>query len=863
MPNPLTQTLPRLASVGAGGRANDRLGAIAGLGLLGALIAGDVALGEEAVLAGTFILAPFVAALWAGVAVTGVVGAAAVTAAVLSGVWNMGFGASDYDARVGLVVVGAVFAIASAWARERARRGTRRLELLNEVGAIADGSLPLAETLERILEVSVPAVADFCMVDVIHEQRVVRSAVRATGRDDSPEIEARLRDRLPTPPEWMTRPHAPFPRQPRFIPRFDEDDLRRLAHDPEDLAWLRTLELSSAITVPLVARGRMLGALTVGTAWSQRRYSTEDVSFVQTLAGRIALALDNAGLFSDLESVERRMDHVMSILDEAVVIHDSQGELIYANPAAARTMGFVTGEEETSSTAAEIRSRFDIRAEDGSPLPPDALVGRRALGGEPVEPLMLRVTDREGGPERWLITRAKPILGPDGRALYSVTAIEDVTEVKRGEFAQRLLARIGGFLASSTDYRGMLRGLASLTVPAFAEWCTVDVPREQGSVEQLAAAHVDPDRRRDLSRLRERFPIRTSDDGGVAEVLQSGRPQLVETPDDLVDRLAVDPEHERLLRSVGMRSGLMAPMNVGGHTLGVLSFGNGSGARRFDDSDLELAAEIARRAATAVENARLAEERGEVARVLQEELMPRALPHMSGWETAAVYQPAGEVNAVGGDFYDAFEIDGGWMVTVGDVVGRGAAAASLTALARHTIRTAGTLTGDPCKALGLLDEALRARSETAICTAAILVLPRSEDESVPVRMVSAGHPLPLLLRDGEVTEVGRPGPLLGAFATSEWQPVSHEMGPGDQLVVFTDGVIEARGATERFGEKRLRAELAGADRPLTAIGRVTAALEAFLGSKPEDDVALVAVRRGAAPGGAAGASRGRAAVAER
>jgi PAS domain S-box-containing protein len=840
MPSRFTNNLARVASLGEG-RRSDLRGGLAGMLLLIGLVVADAVLGQDVALAGTFILAPFVAAIWAGVAVTAVVGGLAIAAAVTSGLWNTEFGGADYDSGLALVALGAAFAIASAWSRERVRRGTARVQLLNEVGAIADGSLPLAQTLDRILEVSVPAIADFCMIDVLHDHRVVRSAVRAVGRTDARQIERELREREPTPPEWMTRPEAPFPRQPRFIPEFDEESLGRLAHDPADLEWLRSLGLTSSITVPLIARGRMLGALTVNTAWSERRYDLEDVRFVQTLAGRVGLALDNAGLFSDLESVERRMDNVMSLLDEAVVIHDSQGVLVYANPSAGRMMGIAaTG----SSSAAEIGDRFDIRDEDGNPLTAEALVGRSALAGEVVEPLMLRVTDRESGEERWLISRAKPILGPEDRALYSVTAIEDVTEVKRGESAQRLLAQIGGFLSSSTDYRGMLRGLASLTVPAFADWCTVDMLAPGGKVEQLAADHADPGKRADLLRLRERFPVRLWDDGGETEALEDARAQLIETPDELIERLAVDSEHEALLRSIGMRSGLMAPMSVGGRSLGVLSFGTSS--RKFGQADLDLAAEIARRAATAVENARLAEERSEVARVLQEGLMPRALPHMRGWETAAVYQPAGEVNAVGGDFYDAFEIEGGWMVTIGDVVGRGAAAASLTALARHTIRTAGSLTGDPCKALKLLDEALRARGETSICTVAILILPESDADTVEVRMVSAGHPLPLLLRDGEVAELGRPGPLLGAFAGSSWEPVSHEIAAGDQLVVFTDGVIEAQGAADRFGEDRLRKHLAGAESPLGAIGRVTSALEAFVGRDPDDDVALVAVRRSGA-----------------
>jgi PAS domain S-box-containing protein len=818
-----TQRISRLVSTGAGFERNDRLGAFVALVTTAILLGVDLATGKEAVLAGAFIVVPFLAALWAGVVVTGAVGVLALAAGVTSSEWA-DLSGPDYRARIALLVIGGLFAVATAWARERVRAGARRLELLNEVGAIADGSLPLAETLERLVDVIVPAFADFCLVDAIHEHRVMRSAVRVAGRDDAPQLERYLRDRSPSVPEWMVRPEAPFPRHPRFIPKFTDEDIRRLAHDERDLEFLRGLDARSSITVSMIARDRVLGALTLNTAWSRRHYTREDVRFAQTLAGRVALVLDNAGLFSDLESVERRMDNVMSILDEAVVIHDAKGELVYANPAAAEMMGFATFEEAASAPSSEVRGRFEIRTEAGELVQPEELVGRRALEGDAVEPLVLRTTSRDDGAERWVITRAKPILGPDGNALYSVTAIEDVTEVKRAEFAQRLLARVGELLASSTDYQRMLHGLASLTVPEFADWCTVNVPDADGTVEQVAVAQVDGSQPDPLVELRASHPVRTKDDHPVANALRTGEPAVIDS---------------------GSR--IVVPMSAGGRSVGALDFGNGASARRFHREDVRLASEIGRRAGIAVDNARLAEERAEVARVLQEGLMPRALPHMPGWETAAVYQPAGEVNAVGGDFYDAFEIDRGWMVLVGDVMGRGAAAASLTALARHTIRTAGTLTGDPCRALELLDEALRARGETALCTAAILILPRTETDPIPVEIVVAGHPLPLLLRGGEIIEAGRPGPLLGAFATSAWEPASIELHADDQLVLYTDGVIEARGESERFGEARLRAELAGADRPLAAIGRVTAALESFLGDEPDDDVALVAIRRTGTP----------------
>jgi PAS domain S-box-containing protein len=850
MRNWLTHTFTRIGSIVGDVERNDRRGAFAGIAMLAVLLAFDIGLGEDVNLTGTFVVIPFVAAVWAGVGITAAVAVLALAGGVVSGEWNMNFGSTDYEARLLLLAVGGLLAIASSWGRERGRRGSHRLELLNAVGAVADGSLPLAQTLERVLEVIVPEFADFCMVDAINERRVIRTAVRAGGDPSGADrkVESRLAAREPSLPEWMTRPTAPFPRHPRFIPRMNDEDVRRLAHGQEDLEWLRSLEMSSTISVALLARGRMLGALTFVTAWSDRTYSVQDVRFAQTLAGRVALALDNAGLFSDLESVERRMDNVMSMLDEAVVIHDAQGELVYANPAADRMLGIEAADRPANTTEVDLRNRFQVRSEDGRAVSPSELVGRRALDGVATDPLILRVSDRAGGPERWLITRAKPILGPDGRALYSVTAIEDVTAVKRAEYAQRLLARVGELLASSTDHRRMLRGLVELAVPEFAEWCSLNVPREDGEVEQLAVSHVDPERRDSAIELHRRYPIRVGDEGAISEVLRTGEPMQVSGGEELTSQIPSDQDRERLQRAVGLGSGLIVPMSSGGRTVGALVFANGADGRDFDDDDLLLAAEIARRAGTAVEIARLAEERANVARVLQEGLMPPALPTMDGWETAAVYQPAGEVNAVGGDFYDAFEIEGGWMVTVGDVVGRGAAAASLTALARHTIRTAGLLTADPCAALALLDDALRVRGEQALCTLAVLILPRSDEDPAPVTFVSAGHPLPLRLRDGEVAEVGRPGPLLGAFEGSRWEAQVLELRVGDQLVLFTDGVIEAKGPDSRFGEDRLHANLAGADRPLAAVGRVTGALEAFLGGEPDDDVAVVAVQRSGSRG---------------
>ena len=245
-----------------------------------------------------------------------------------------------------IVAACAGIAVAGASLRARASGRAGRLELLDAVGDVADGSLPLAETLNRVVDVVVPTIGDICMIDAVHEGRVTRIAVRAGGSDDDAAGRARdsrragRRCRV-----WLVNNDRPWRKLPRWLPRMNDEDLKRMAQSSEDLEFLRSLGVRSSVVVPIVARDRNLGALTLISAWSNRIYRADDVQFAEILASRIGLALDNAGLFSDLESFERRMDTVMSILDEAVVIHGPDGELVFANPAAARTLGFSTSEE--------------------------------------------------------------------------------------------------------------------------------------------------------------------------------------------------------------------------------------------------------------------------------------------------------------------------------------------------------------------------------------------------------------------------------------------------------------------------------------------------------------------------------------
>lgn len=418
----------------------------------------------------------------------------------------------------------------------RARREAGRFRLLDEIARVSDGADDLPATLEAICDLLVPTVADFCMIDVLTDRGVERAAARASGRG-GPEAQLGLANREPSTPAPMIREGAEASLEPRFIERMGEADLRDLAHDPDDLTFLRGLGMRSAITAALRARGSVIGTVTLGTAWSRRRYRRHDARFARVLSGRLALALDNAGLFSDLERVQR--------------------------------------------------------------------------------------------------------------------------------------------------------------------------------------------------------------------------------------------------------------------------------------------------------------ERAEIAATLQRGLMPPPLPDIPGWVAAAMYRPAGAENEVGGDFYDAFPIAGGWMLVIGDVTGRGAQAASVTAQARYTLRTAAWLSGDPLVAFATLNSALLARADSALCT--VVALSLSADAAEPVRLAVAGHLPPLLIDGDAVTEVAEAGPVLGAFGDASWSLEQTAVGSGQQLVTVTDGITEAGGGEDRFGEARLRAELAGSASPAISVSKLEGALDRFTAGALEDDAAALAV----------------------
>jgi serine phosphatase RsbU (regulator of sigma subunit)/ketosteroid isomerase-like protein len=423
--------------------------------------------------------------------------------------------------------------------------------------------------------------------------------------------------------------------------------------------------------------------------------------------------------------------------------------------------------------------------------------------------------------------------------------------LSRGRAAQHRF-EILGEVARATEAAGSLEetleAICDILVPEIADFCAIDVI--EGDRPRRVAVRVAPGADAEVERrLLEREPSLPERmiNGAGGDSLD---PRFIERMSDAHLRSLAHDEGPDLefLRGLGVRSAITLALQARGQVTGALTLGVAWSGRRYRRSEAHFAWILSGRVALALDNGglfadleRAERERAEIAETLQHGLLPPPLPHLPGWSLAAMYRPAGAENEVGGDFYDAFRVPGGWMLVIGDVTGRGAEAASITALARYTLRTAAVLTNDPQVALATLNRALLARGGTALCSVAALAL--SEDPAQPVRLAVAGHPPPLLVDGEAVTEIAGSDPVLGAFADVEWEIAQTSFEPGQQIVLVTDGIIEAAGDRGRFGEERLRAELAGANNPALAVQRLEGALNAFTAGALDDDVAILALTR--------------------
>jgi PAS domain S-box-containing protein len=406
------------------------------------------------------------------------------------------------------------------------------------------------------------------------------------------------------------------------------------------------------------------------------------------------------------------------------------------------------------------------------------------------------------------------------------------------------LARAGELLAGSLNPAATVEEVARLAVPELADWAFVELVQPDGAITREVIAHRDPDRERWARELAERYPLDPDAPYGSAKVIRTGEAELIpNVTDDLLAAAAVDAEQLEILHKVGFGSAMVVPMRARGRVLGDIALASAESGRRFDDQDLATAQQLADRCALALDNARLFAERSYIAKTLQQGLLPAALPEIPRVELAVSYRAGTLETDVGGDFYDVFAAGDSWLFVTGDVVGKGAKAAAITGLARHTLRAAAQYERSPADMLRVLNRAMldQFTDDEQFCTVAVVQL-----QGDRLRVACGGHPLPLLLRrGGGVEAVGASGALIGVLEDPPLHDGTATFAAGDTVVLYTDGVTDAHGAHGRFGTERLAAVVAmlvGVP-PAQVVDRIDRAVGAYRAGDPTDDSAIVAFRR--------------------
>jgi len=476
-------------------------------------------------------------------------------------------------------------------ARKTAERAEAEQRFLADASAALAASLDFNETLRTMARLAVGVLGDLVVVDGPDLDPGAPLAV-AAARPELEPVLYELRRRYPL-QQHDTILRALRTGEPGLY-QFDREVLASYAVDAEHLRLLEALAITSSAIVPLRARGATLGVLTVASG--TRRYGERELALLHQLAGRAAVAVDNARLFEAERRAHDEAAHSTHLLHAlvaasplSVMVLDLDGTVQVWNPAAERMYGW---------SAQEVLGRFlpavpDARREEFAQHLRAVAAGKVLLGRETVR-------HRRGGEPFDAALWTARLEGPDGK-VRCMSIVADVTERKRAERGMQLLARAGELLGSTAELEPMLQGVAALAVPHFAEWCLIDRLQPDGTFQRVVA-HADP-RHADLAwAMRRRTyasrPEHSADAAARASAL---------TP-ELLDALAGDASHRRQLEALGLRAVLCVPLRVESRMLGTLTWLTTQVGQSYGEPELRLAEDLARRVALSLDRVRLFDE---------------------------------------------------------------------------------------------------------------------------------------------------------------------------------------------------------------------------------------------------------------
>jgi GAF domain-containing protein len=817
--------------------------------------------------------------------------------AVLSRFGSPRFEAADILALLAFAAAGcAVVLVIDRGQRQTrdARRESDRLAFLAGANEVLEESLDYEETLRRLARYVTPAIADWCVVHLATDDDDLRPVAIAHQDPEQVQMALDLQARYPVDPASPTGvPAVVRSGRPEIYEHIDDEMLVQAARDQDQLDVLRRLGMRSVIIAPLRARDRTFGALTLVSAESGSGYDRDDLRFVMELARRASLSIDTIRsyelarrssernvvlqrLASSLSRAAALPDVVGAVLEDAVKEIGARAALV-ATLSADGTELRVVGQLGHREDVMERWARFPVDAElplsnavrERRPVVMETLAQRDlrypALRGEvmpedhAVVCLPMLVQDHVVGgmsisfPEPRTfdadaIAFLEAVTTQTGQAMRRASLYEAErsarVEAERANERLRLIADASAVVNERLGFAENLSLLAELLVRRVADVCVIDVVGEDGDVERVAAVHRDPTKQPLVDDLKERYAPGGAFSLPIFQVMRAGEPAWsAEVDADFIAQGTTDDEHARRVSALGFRSYMSVPLRARGRIVGALSLISTDPARPYGPADVGTIVELGGRAAMWIENARLYEDRDRTARTLQQSLLPLEIPAVPELDIAAGYWPAGEGNEVGGDFYDVFEVlPGTWLAIMGDVCGRGPEAAAVMGIVRHAAWALGGLYSSPSRMLEEIDRVMRPRvSASRFCTACIVRI-EVGDGRTRLSIASAGHPLPVLVRPGrKLVPAGTPGSMLGIVDDPLFADVELDLGAGEALVLYTDGVSE-RGHENVFLEDD--DEMASAIRGAPDATGIVSSVEAILSrQRLADDAAVLAIVR--------------------
>ena len=846
--------------------------------------------------------------------------------------------------------------------------------------------------LRGLISLAVPALADWCMVTMGTSEGELRETCAGGLDPDQDALLADLRHRARAADQ---SPGGPLEVMHTGVAELHGD---RIPETPAALPagerrLLDGIGVQSSMVVPLRLGEHVVGALTLLSTREGRVYDERAVQIVEELGSRCVSVIEDARRRPEATRSVALLDALFASAPVSMTFFDRELRYQRLNARAAESFG---------SDPARLLGRRPSEVLGQLGVDGEARLRQVLTTREPMIGLELsgQTPALAGQTRHWRSNYTPVIIGDEVVGVLAVG--EDITERKLAE-AERaralgqatFLSEVSTLLDSSLDYETTLQNLASVVVANVADWCAIDMLEPDGTLRHVAVAHPDPAKEKLAWELSERYPPRPDDPTGAAHVVRTGETEVYnDITDELLVEVSRDAELLEILRGLALRASIVAPLVARGQIIGALTLVADERRQRFTPEDVQLAEELARRAALSVQNALLFTERDEalarldslfenapiglgfwdreirylrvnealaemdglpseahegrtvaellpgvspemtrilervvregatvrdteteletpaapgvkrrwtvgyypvrdrsgeiigagavcdeitelrraqqaeaelrdaleraleaehgIAETLQRALLPERLPTVPGLEVSARYQAAGEHNLVGGDFFDVFEgKPGDWFAVIGDVVGKGAEAAALTALARHTLR-AGAIDGrGPAELLRFLNDAMRRSLDGGqFCTVALARL-RRDGEGFAVTLALGGHPPAWLLRRrGRIEEVGKLGMLIGSFPDPELHEASTRLHPGDALLLYTDGL--AGGDLAELSGVAGDPQAPVGDWPGSDLEGLLDALERYAltaaGGRLRDDVALLAVAVPEKPG---------------